>query len=161
MVIEPEDTEARKYPQRLTDSKIEKWVYEALGRYRVLAGINIHMHWSGQLTAILMRLDYTPKFELLANQDRFAHDSEGHPEIPSHVDLIRRHISQELLDDLDATIELADAVHKVEVLTMTDVNGQPIEGAIYVAENGTMSYTDHEDQAEMDKADKDPSWGSW
>lgn len=148
-------------PARLPGSKIEKWVADALLRFSILAGIERSAHWSSRLAAIMMRFNYTPKYELIANPGALPLDDDGNPELPSYAELVQKHVSQAMLDDLEAIIELDESESATEVLTMRDEQGQLVDGAVFVSEDGRMSYTEHGDEPIDESKDRGTSWGSW
>lgn len=152
-----------EYLQRLPPSVIEQWVFGAISRFAVLAGIGGGGHYSSTLVAIMVRLDYKPAYRLLARHG----DIAGCPPEDSPVDvlgytnIVQKHISEELLEDLQATLELAESDSRVEVLTMRDSNGQLVEGAVFVSEDGRMSYTSHGDEPLDVSKDRGDKWGAW
>lgn len=148
-----------KFPMRVLPSVLETWVKGAVSRFAVLAGIDERLDPTAQLVAIMMRLDYTPKREHLAGGHRLDPDIEvgdyGLARIAS------KHVSAEMLIDLDAELELAETDSRVEVLTMRDGNGNLVDGAVYVSDNGQMVYTDHSTEKPDMSKDRGEGWGSW
>lgn len=150
-------------PLRVAPSVVEKWVREARIRFSVLSGIGDVLHPISALVAIMHRMDYKPKFEHLANQDRLMTIPVGKSiaEEYGYLRIVERHLSKEMLEDLLAEIELAETDSRVEVLTMHDSNGQLVEGSVFVSENGQLSYTSHGD-GELDTSkDRGEDWGAW
>ena len=152
-------TDRDKSPMRVLPSVLETWVKGAVSRFAVLAGIDERLDPTAQLVAIMMRLDYTPKREHLAGGHRLdpavAVDDYGLARIAS------KHVSAEMLTDLDAELELAETDSRVEVLTMRDGNGNLVDGAVYVSDNGQMVYTDHTTEKPDMSKDRGKGWGSW
>lgn len=144
---------------KLAPSKVEAWVNDVLGRFFVLSGLSTDAHISSTLMAIMQRMDYTPKRELLAGNHRI--DPDTAVEDIGLLKIIQKHISAELLEDLLAEIELAEVDGRATVLTMRDENGQLVEGKVFVSESGKLSYTEHEDKPLDVSEDRGKSWGSW
>lgn len=132
----------------LGESIIKEWVDSRLDRYVILHSIDREMHWTAKMSAVMSRLDYSPKANLLARWDK--EDAES----LSMIQIITRHISQALLDDLDATIEAVESA-----AGLTSVKAESAE--MFIGTNGTMAYIDkpavHADLSE----DRGEGWASW
>lgn len=140
--------------KRMLPSQIEAWVHDRVSRFAVLSGIDGRLHFTSQLVAIMSRLDYTPRIELLAGHERL-------DEVPNMLDIVTKHVGKDLLDDLDATLELAETDSRVTRVALTDESGTAKDGEAYVSEDGRMVYTDHEQEAPDLSADRGERWASW
>ena len=147
----PSDTP--KSVTRLLPSQVEVWVKDRLSHFAVLSGIGKDMHYTAQLAAIMLRMSYLPKRELLAGIERI--DPATSIADIGFSQIISKHLSKELLDDLDAEIELAETDCRVEVVKTADQDGE-----VYVDGN-KMVYTDHTPDAVDLSSDKGDSWASW
>lgn len=154
-----ESTESDKGLPRVTPSDLEKWVKDRTARFAVLSGIDNSSPPEARLVAIMARLHYTPRRELLAGAHRL--DPVDTIERLGLIKIAQRHVSAELLNDLDAEIELAESDSRVEVLTMRDGEGNLAEGTLYVTDNGGMVYTDHQPIKLDTTIDRGEGFGGW
>lgn len=139
-------------PMRVVPSLLEEWVKDRVSRFAVLAGIEVGPFPNASLVAIMSRLDYTPKREHLAGHHRL--DPDATPESIGLVTIATKHISAEMLSDLDAEIELAEADSRVEVI-------KPGDGTVWVDDGGKMVYTDREQEKPDLTEDHGTGWASW
>lgn len=147
--------------KRLPPSIIEKWVNKTLPRYAVLSGIDANKHWSAQLVAIMLRLDYTPDIELYARPPASGLGPREAIELIGYAALVEKQVTKEMLEDLQVTLELVESGSPVEVLALRDNEGNLADGVVFIDENSRMVYTDHgKEEIDLSK-DRGTSWGSW
>lgn len=154
-----ETTESDKGLPRITISELEKWVNDRTARFAVLSGIDNSTSLEASIVAIMMRMNYMPKRELLAG----AHRIDPTIELTEYglSRIATRHISADLLADLDVEIELAESDSRVEVLTMHDGEGNLAEGTLYVSDGGGMVYSDHNPIKLDTTVDRGEGFGGW
>lgn len=137
---------------RVSATLLEEWVKDRISRFAVLSGIEVAGNPNASLVAIMSRLDYLPKREHLAHENRLGPDVTV--ESLGLVRIATRHVSADLLSDLDAEIELAEGDSRVETI-------KPDDGTVWVDDSGKMVYTDHEQEKPDLSKDRGTGWASW
>lgn len=143
---------------RLTPAKkplhgdvIVQWIDARRHRFAVFDGLDPSKHWSLTMVAIISRLGYEPKPELLAG--RVPED----PKSISIIDLVLKHMGKDMLDDLDCSIELfGEARAGVSAIQIEDEDGEPIPGVDAVVV-GVDGITDAPDTTHSENK----TWASW
>lgn len=153
--------------KRSTKAQIKLFLERIVGAYRCLGELKTDERPDvTKLVWIFHRFNYVPPKFTYANIDNALLRGLTDDQVFENIGAIAaasNHVSQEMLSDLEAHIVKTEISEygDVEVLEMRDAEGNLVEGEIYVAENGNMSYTEHPPVALDETVYRGEKWGSW
>lgn len=149
-------TRKAKEFRAVSDEAGEKFVEALRADYPGLL-MEEHAHWTLALSALLHHIKYVGLRSLCARPELITDGIETYP----HLALVQNQLCTALLDHINESVkEWIDG--NPLVLTMKDLDGNEVEGAIVLEQGETLSYSASKPLSVTSSSSEDSEdWGSW